>query len=101
MNKYNNCITYIDGKRFASRKEAMHFVYLRSLQEKAQINNLQLQTSMEFKINDKKIFTYRPDFEYDDNNGHHIIDVKGVQTPLFKLKRKLIEAQYNCKIEIV
>ena len=101
MNKYNNQITYIDGKRFASRKEAMHFVYLRSLQDKGQIDNLQLQTSIVFKINDKKIFTYKPDFEYDDDNGHHIIDVKGVQTPLFKLKKKLIEAQYNCIIEII
>ena len=68
MNKYKNQVTYIDGKRFASRKEAMHFVYLRSLQDKGVINNLQLQTSLVFTIDGKKIFTYKPDFEYDLKN---------------------------------
>lgn len=101
MNKYHNKITYIDNIRFDSRKEAMHYVYLRELLKKGTIKNLQLQTKIDFKINDKKIFTYKPDFEYDDEFGHHIIDVKGVQTPLFKLKKKLIEAQYNCIIEII
>lgn len=101
MNKYKNQVTYIDGKRFASRKEAMHFVYLRSLQDKGVINNLQLQTSLVFTIDGKKIFTYKPDFEYDDDFGHHIVDVKGVQTDVFKLKKKIIEAQFNCKIEII
>lgn len=101
MNKYHNKITYIDNIRFDSRKEAMHYVYLRELLKKGTIKNLQLQTKIDFKINNKKIFTYKPDFEYDDEFGHHIIDVKGVQTSLFKLKRKLIEAQYNCIIEII
>ena len=99
--KYRNKITYIDGLRFDSRKEAMHYVYLRELEKRGTINNLQLQTKMPFIIDGKKIFTYKPDFEYDDDFGHHIIDVKGVETTTFRLKKKLIEAQYKCEIEIV
>jgi len=44
---------------------------------------------------------YEADFEYiDSETGRRVIeDVKGVQTAVFKLKRKLVEYQY--KIEIV
>jgi len=101
MNKYNNKITYIDGIKFDSRKEAMHYVYLRELERKGTIKNLQLQTKLDFKIDGKKIFAYKPDFEYDDDFGHHYIDVKGVQTQLFRLKKKLIEAQYKIRIELI
>lgn len=99
--KYKNDITYIDGIRFASQKEARHYIYLKSLQQQGSIRNLQLQTVLPFQINDKTIFRYKPDFEYDDASGHHIVDVKGMQTPVFRLKKKLIEAQYQCTIEIV
>lgn len=37
----------------------------------------------------------------DINGKTHVIDVKGVLTPVFRLKKKLIEAQYNIEIEIV
>lgn len=99
--KYHNKITYIDNIRFSSRKEAMHYVYLRELERKGTIKNLQLQTKLDFRIDDKKIFTYKPDFEYDDEFGHHYIDVKGVSTQLFRLKKKLIEAYYKIQIELV
>ena len=99
--KYHNKITYIDNIKFDSRKEAMHYVYLRELERKGTIKNLRLQTKLDFKIDGKKIFTYKPDFEYDDDFGHHYIDVKGVKTTVFKLKKKLIEAQYKIEIELV
>lgn len=99
--KYHNKVTYIDGIRFDSKREATYFLYLRDLEKRGTIKNLQLQTKMPFKIDDKTIFTYKPDFEYDDAFGHHIIDVKGVETTVFRLKKKLIQAQYKCEIEIV
>lgn len=99
--KYRNKITYIDGIRFDSKAESMHYLYLKSLEREGRISNLERQTKIDFKINGKKIFTYKPDFEYDDATGHHIVDVKGVQTPVFKLKKKLIEALYGINIEIV
>ena len=74
---------------------------MKSLEKRGIITDLQLQTKLDFKIDGKKIFTYKPDFEYNDENGHHIVDVKGIQTPVFKLKKKLIEAQYKIKIEII
>lgn len=99
--KYHNKVTYIDGIKFDSKREATYFLYLRDLEKRGTIKNLQLQTKMPFKIDGKTIFTYKPDFEYDDVFGHHIIDVKGVETTVFRLKKKLIQAQYKCEIEIV
>jgi hypothetical protein len=101
MSKYKNVKVKLDGITFDSKKEAVHYAYLKSLEKRGIITDLKLQTKLDFKIDGKKIFTYKPDFEYNDEFGHHIIDVKGVQTPVFKLKKKLIEAQYKIKIEII
>lgn len=104
MNKYNNKITYIGGIKFDSRREAMHYVYLRDLLQKGTIKNLQLQTKMPFKIDNKTIFNYLADFTYEDVFGMHYIDVKSsitAKNPVFRLKKKLIEAQYNIEIEVV
>lgn len=99
--KYHAIKTTINGITFASKREAYYYQIYSRLQELGQIKNLQMQTSIPFLINGKKMFTYKPDFEFDDDKGHHIIDVKGVLTPVFKLKKKLIEAQYNIEIEVV
>lgn len=101
MSKYKNVKCEYDGKKFDSLKEMRHYIYLKSLEKRGVITDLQLQTKLDFKIDGKKIFTYKPDFEYNDEFGHHIVDVKGIQTPVFKLKKKLVEAQYDIKIEII
>lgn len=106
MNRFKHNIfgaikTEVDGIKFQSKREAYYYQLYKALQKQGKIKNLKLQTKIDFNINNKKMFTYRPDFEFDDNNGHHYIDVKGVETPLFKLKKKIIEAFYDIKIEIM
>lgn len=101
MTKYNNKITYIHNIRFDSHKEAMHYLYLKDLEEKGVIHTLQLQVSFPFIYEGKKIFKYVADFVYEDEFGTHVVDVKGVRTQLFNLKKKLIEAQYKIEIELI
>lgn len=102
FSKYKAVKTVVDGITFASKREAYYYRLYSKMQEAGMIKNLKMQTSIPFKLNGEKIFTYKPDFEYDDSDGkHHYIDVKGVSTPLFRLKKKLIEAQYKINIEIV
>ena len=102
FSKYKAVKTVVDGITFASKREAYYYRLYSKMQEAGMIKNLKLQTSLPFTLNGKKMFTYKPDFEYDDQDGkHHYIDVKGVETPLFRLKKKLIEAQYKIEIEIV
>jgi hypothetical protein len=46
------------------------------------------------------MFTYKSDFMYYDYAQAKIIieDVKGMKTPIYKLKKKIIEKHYNIKI---
>lgn len=99
--KYKAIKTTVDGITFDSKREAYYYQLYSRLEELGEIHNLKLQTSLPFILNGKKIFTYKPDFEFDDDKGHHIVDVKGVETPVFRLKKKLIEEQYNIEIEVV
>ena len=102
--KYRNKITYIDGIRFDSKAESMHYLYLKSLERVGRIANLERQTKIDFKINGKKIFTYIADFSYKDNAGMHYVDVKSpitAKNPVFRLKKKIIEADKNIQIEVV
>lgn len=104
MSKYQNIKTIVDGIKFDSKREAFYYLYYKKLQDSKVIKNLQLQTKLEFNIDGKRIFTYKPDFEFEDEYGHHYIDVKSPVTEknaVFRLKKKLIEAKYKIEIEIV
>jgi len=112
MSKYNNKITYIDGIKFDSLAEYDRYLELKCLECAGEINSLKLQPRFDFImpingwdsiIPTKKIFTYKADFSYykKDKVSPTIEDVKGFETAVFKLKKKLIEALYNIKIELI
>lgn len=45
---------------------------------------------------------YRCDFvEFHADGTVHFVDVKGMETPEFKIKKKIVEATYPIKIELV
>lgn len=60
------------------------------------ITHLEQQPEFRVTINGKLICTYRADFQYRmaDSGLPIVEDVKGVTTPVFNLKRKLVEASY-------
>lgn len=101
FSKYKAIKTIVDGITFDSKREAYYYRLYSKLQESGLISELQLQPKFSFVYNNKKQFTYIADFSFKDDKGLHIIDVKGVLTPVFRLKKKLIEAQYKIKIEVV
>lgn len=100
MNKYHAKKTIVDNITFHSKKEANRYVELKLLEKAKEIRSLTLQFKMPIIINDIKICTYIADFLYRDlKNGELIYeDVKGYRTPIYKLKKKLVEAIYNIKI---
>lgn len=104
-NKYGAHKTEADGYVFDSKKESVQWLKFRQMEEAGVIKNLQRQTSLDFFIDGKKMFTYKPDMEYDDADGvHHYVDVKSkitAQNSTFRLKRKIIEAYYKISIEII
>lgn len=101
MNKYKNKPTHIDGIRFASKAEARRYQELKFLERGGEINGLKLQPRYPLEMNGEKICTYVADFEYRERYDELITeDVKGVQTPAFKLKAKMFKAQYGREVRI-
>lgn len=122
MSKYNAIKTEVDGYIFASKREANRYSELKLLEMAGEISNLELQPEFPVVINDKNICTYIADFKYttkvkkvviapDPNQwnrdmeiGSYIADmeivedVKGVKTPVYRLKKKLVQALYGIAI---
>lgn len=102
MSKYHALKTTIDGITFDSKAEAERYAELKLLERGKVITDLTLQPEFElipaFRKNGKSYrkTTYRADFAYFDlEKGKYIIeDVKGVLTPVYKLKKKLFEYKY-------
>lgn len=92
-NKYNNVKTEVDGIRFDSKAEARRYAELMLLKIGGKVSNLELQPRYDIIIGGKYIAHYKADFRYLDDQGCQIIeDVKGVKTPIYRLKKKLVEA---------
>jgi hypothetical protein len=95
--KYGNKKTVVNGIKFDSKWEAERYLYIKSLERAGRVKDLELQVRFNLIVNDQKICAYIADFRYkrEDKNGewHEIIeDAKGVETPEFKLKKKLMKA---------
>tara|TARA_R110000868_G_scaffold277366_7_gene537163 strand:- start:2639 stop:3088 length:450 start_codon:yes stop_codon:yes gene_type:complete len=109
-NKYRN-IRVQDGERkFDSKKELAYAQQLDLLMASGEVDWYERQLSFPIKINDKKITSYILDFQVSYSNGNmEYIDVKGfdkkknkfITTPVFKLKKKLVEAVYGIVIKMV
>ena len=92
--KYKAKPVTIDGIRFASQAEAKRYGELISLEAAGEISNLELQPKYPIVINGAKICTYIADFRYFTNTSTIIEDVKGMITPVYRIKKKLVESLY-------
>lgn len=100
MSKYYNKKTEVHGISFDSRKEAARYQELLMLERAGQIVELELQPRFDLVVNNHKIGFYKGDFRYKDvETGNSIIeDVKGMKTPVYNLKRKLVKALHGIDI---
>jgi len=108
--KYSAQPTVVDGIRFASKREAQRYGELKVLEKAGQIHSLRLQPSFALDViggfvKDVRINlgVYKADFDYFDLKADTrvIEDVKGMATPLYKWKKRHVEAQYGVKIREV
>jgi len=96
MSKYHARKTIIDEIKFDSKKEADRYQELKLLERAGAISNLQVHPK--FRLLDGFDWNgehYRPinyyaDFSYEENGKVIIEDVKGIQTPVFRIKMKLL-----------
>ncbi|MGI6117809.1 MAG: DUF1064 domain-containing protein [Bilifractor sp.] len=106
-----------NGTRFDSAKELRRWKELQMLQKAGEIENLQRQVKFllipeqrepdrigpkggirKGKLIERAVY-YIADFTYKDKAGREIVeDTKGIRTPEYVLKRKLMLYQYNIRI---
>lgn len=108
QNKYHNKKVYYDGHWFDSQKEKSWYIKYKLMEQAGEIKDLKIQfpfTLIEtFKLQDKtyRKTIYKADFTFIDKEGkYHVIDVKGMRTDVYKLKKKLMAWKYGIEIEEV
>ncbi len=108
--KYRSQATEVDGIRFHSKAEARRYAELKLLVKAGEVKDLELQprfplySPTRHKTHSGGTFvticTYVADFRYRQGPSGVLVveDVKGVKTPLYRLKKKWFEAQYGLTI---
>ncbi|MBC8590638.1 DUF1064 domain-containing protein [Lachnospiraceae bacterium NSJ-29] len=100
-NKYRNIKTQVDGITFDSKKEAEYYCKLKLLKQAGEIKDFGLQPRYELQPTFRKngttyrAITYVADFIITNLDGTtEVVDIKGVETQVFKIKQKLFEYMY-------
>ncbi len=93
--KYKNKRVRVDGILFDSKAEAAYYGYLLLLKKACEVSYFLMQVPFLLEGGVK----YRLDFMVFYSCGRiENIDVKGVVTELFRVKKKMVEARYPVKI---
>lgn len=93
-----------NGITFDSRREMKRYMELELLEKAGVIEHLQCQITYEVipKYGKERAAHYIADFVYTDENGHTVIeDAKGVKTPEYVLKRKLMNWLHKIQVREV
>ena len=101
--KYGAKRTEIDGIKFDSRAEARRYQELKLREKAGEIGQLKVHPRYPIVHEGNKICFVELDFEYLDYclQKEAFEDVKGVDTPMSRLKRKLIQAFYGIEVEVI
>lgn len=95
MSKYHAKPTVADGIRFSSIYESARYKELKLLLRAGAITDLHMQPKFDLHVNGIKVCTYVGDFLYLDELGNTVLeDAKGVRTPVYRLKKKMMAAEY-------
>lgn len=107
MSKYKSRKTKVDNILFDSLAEASYYKRLKILQKAGIVKTFELQPTYilqdAYKRGKRKVqpITYKADFLVTYADGRQeIIDVKGMKTPVYRMKKKMLEYRYP-DLEIV
>lgn len=96
MNKYKAIKVTDEGITFDSRAEHKRWCCLKLFAKSGEIEGLIVHPKFEAKVNNTKVCMVELDFQYMDLVTNKLVyeDVKGVYTPVSRLKHKLLKALY-------
>lgn len=95
--KYKNVRTDSDGIKFDSKKECDYYGILK-LRKAAGELTFERQVKYDFTINGVLVCSYVADFVLQFPCYKLVVDVKGMCTPMYKIKKKLMKAVYGIDI---
>lgn len=102
-NKYRAVKTRVGTEMMDSKLEAKIYSDLLLLEAAGEIRDLKLKPVYPLIVNEVRVATYIPDFVFTDRQtgDETVLDAKGVKTPVFRLKAKLLEAIYGKVVYVV
>jgi len=102
-NKYHAIRCTSDGIKFPSKKERDYYLSLKEAQEEDRLAFFLRQTPFHLPGNVKYVIDFIEFWRTEDPNVTEVkfTDVKGILTPVYKIKKKLIEATFPIKINEV
>lgn len=96
--KFGAVRTEVDGIKFASKAEARYYNALKLRQKAGEIVFFMRQVPFYLVGGIRYVVDFQ---EFHSDGTVHFIDVKGMETPEFKMKKKMVEAAYPVEIEVV
>lgn len=96
QNKYHNISQIYNGISYDSKKEAAYAKELDLRLKAKDIQSWRRQVSIQLSIYSQPICKYYMDFEITHNDGTiEMVEIKGFQTEIWRLKWKILEAIYE------
>jgi hypothetical protein len=101
--KFGNIPSRVNGRFFASKREARRYQELLLLERAGVIRDLETQPVFDLDVNGIHVAKYLADFRYYDTERNTLVveDSKGVRTETYKLKRRLMLAIHAIDVEEV
>ncbi len=96
--KFCACPTRVDGIRFDSKAEARYYRNLLLRQVAGEVLFFLRQVPFHLPGNSRYVVDF---VEFRSDGTVVFIDVKGVQTQMFKMKKRQVEELYPVEIEVV
>lgn len=96
--KYKAIITETDGIKFASKKEARYYGELKLRVKAGEVIFFLRQAPFHLPGNVKYVVDFQ---EFHADGSIHFVDVKGMKTEQFVMKKKMVESIYPVEIEVV
>ena len=107
-NKYNARRTIVGNIAFHSKREAEAWQYLKARERAGEIRDLRRQVKFELlawvpPALNECVCKYVADFVFWDvkRNREVVADAKGCVTALFRIKQKLMRANYGIEVELI
>jgi hypothetical protein len=97
FSKYNAKRVTIDGIKFDSKAEGEYYLFLKNSDN---FEILDMQTKIYLS---RAKLLYKPDFLVKDHieKSVYYIDIKGLETPVFKLKKRLWKAYIKDELRLI